>query len=206
MENRFKKLRMEKNPNEMEDYKIKDLSGKLGIAAPKISELEHGRRASLTELQAYHHYFNVPYEYLLGEKDSRYYECMVASSDLGLSGEAIKEIQRITQNKTLARIINQIIEKYLYVLLSEISNGTTYMELINSTLTNGLNADTLGIYNDSLKNAEIKAMESMQEITNQTGHVMRLVTGNENITYCKLKASEIIQNAVGEILYHWKSQ
>lgn len=65
MDNVFKKLRMEKNPNEMEDYKIKDLSKDIGIAAPKISELETGKRnASLSELKAYHKHFNVPYEYL----------------------------------------------------------------------------------------------------------------------------------------------
>ena len=54
-ENRFKKLRMEKNPNIMEDFTAKDLSKEIGIAAPKISELENGRRnASLSELKAYH--------------------------------------------------------------------------------------------------------------------------------------------------------
>ena len=31
-ENRFKKLRMELNPNDMEEYKAKDLSKDLGIA------------------------------------------------------------------------------------------------------------------------------------------------------------------------------
>ena len=56
-ENRFKKLRMELNPNDMEEYKAKDLSKNLGIVAPKISELEHGRAASLSELQAYHKFF-----------------------------------------------------------------------------------------------------------------------------------------------------
>lgn len=50
----------------MEDYKAKDLAKDLGIPAPKISELENNKRdASLTELKAYHKYFNVPYEYLL---------------------------------------------------------------------------------------------------------------------------------------------
>lgn len=89
--NRFKKLRMEKNPNEMEDFKIKDLAKEIRIAAPKISELENDRRkASLSELQAYHRYFNVPYEYLLGENDSRYYENMAQSDELGLSGQSLE--------------------------------------------------------------------------------------------------------------------
>lgn len=93
-ENRFKKLRMELNPNDMEEYKAKDLSKDLGIAAPKISELEHGRAASLSELQAYHKFFNVPYEYLLGENDSRYYEHMTQSDELGLSGQSLEILKR----------------------------------------------------------------------------------------------------------------
>lgn len=94
-ENRFKKLRMELNPNDMEEYKAKDLSKALGIAAPKISELEHGRAASLSELQAYHKYFNVPYEYLLGESNSRYYENMALSEELGLTGNSLEHLKQI---------------------------------------------------------------------------------------------------------------
>ena len=61
--NPFRELRKEKNPSLMEDYKAKDLAKDLGIPAPKISELENNKRdASLTELKAYHKYFNVPYE------------------------------------------------------------------------------------------------------------------------------------------------
>ena len=99
MENRFKKLRMELNPNDMEEYKAKDLSKDLGIAAPKISELEHGRTASLSELQAYHKFFNVPYEYLLGENDSRHYENMTASGEIGLNSEAIETIKKISYKR-----------------------------------------------------------------------------------------------------------
>ena len=96
MDNVFKKLRMEKNPNEMEDYKIKDLSKDIGIAAPKISELETGKRnASLSELKAYHKHFNVPYEYLLGESNSRYYENMALSEELGLTGDAIEKLKQL---------------------------------------------------------------------------------------------------------------
>lgn len=94
-ENRFKKLRMELNPNDMEEYKAKDLSKDLGIAAPKISELEHGRAASLSELQAYHKFFNAPYEYLLGESNSRYYENMALSEELGLTGESLEHLKKL---------------------------------------------------------------------------------------------------------------
>lgn len=132
MDNVFKKLRMEKNPNEMEDYKIKDLSKDIGIAAPKISELETGKRnASLSELKAYHKHFNVPYEYLLGESKSRYYENMALSEELGLTGESIEHLKKLykgfkhyssnsSERKTpegrRLRAINYLLERWSFVL------------------------------------------------------------------------------------------
>ncbi|MCB6547090.1 helix-turn-helix domain-containing protein [Blautia glucerasea] len=96
--NPFRELRKEKNPSLMEDYKAKDLAKDLGIPAPKISELENNKRsASLTELKAYHKYFNVPYEYLLGENDSRYYQNMALSDELGLNGTSIEYLKRLTK-------------------------------------------------------------------------------------------------------------
>lgn len=207
MDNVFKKLRMEKNPNEMEDYKIKDLSKDIGIAAPKISELETGKRnASLSELKAYHKHFNAPYEYLLGENDSRHYENMAISEELGLSSEAIKKIKEITQNNTFKRILNIFIEKYIYKLIDNISDGTYYMEIYNTNFESGRATikENLANYNKSLDETQDIAMEMLQSISEQTGHVLHLIVGDENIEYCKLKAGEIVQRAVGEILYYWK--
>ncbi|MGI6011749.1 MAG: helix-turn-helix domain-containing protein [Ruminococcus sp.] len=133
-ENRFRKLRMEKNPNAMEDFKIKDLAKEIGIAAPKISELENDRRRpSLSELQAYHNYFNVPYEYLLGENNSRYYENMTLSDEIGLTGDSIHHLKRIyksfksypndsedrktPEGRTL-RTINYLLEEHNSILLN----------------------------------------------------------------------------------------
>lgn len=205
-ENRFKKLRMELNPNEMEEYKAKDLSKELGISRPKISELEHGRAASLSELQAYHKYFDVPYEYLLGENDSRHYENMAISDELGLSSEAIKTIKKITQNDTLKRLLNIFIEKYMYKLLDNISDGVYYMEIYNENFESGHATvnENLTNYNKSLNETQDMAMEILQNISEKTGHVLHLIVGHENINYCKLKAGEIVQKAVGEILYYWK--
>lgn len=45
------------------------LSKEIGIAASHISELETGRTPSTCELKAYHLFFRVSYEYLLGETD-----------------------------------------------------------------------------------------------------------------------------------------
>lgn len=206
MDNVFRKLRMSKNPSDMEDYKVKELASDLGIAAPKISELENGRRnASLSELQAYHNHFHVPYEYLLGENESPYYEYMVTSKKLGLSGDAIKTIQKLTQNETYARLLNILIEKHITSLLIEISNGTTYMDLINANHENGYNKDKIDEFNKSLDNATQEAMDALQKVTDKTGHILRLISGNQNIDYCKLKAAAIMQEAVGKILYEWGS-
>ena len=201
MNNVFKSLRMTKNPSEFEDYKIKQLSLDLGISAPKISELEHGRKASLTELQAYHNYFKVPYEYLLGEVDSPHYEYMVASKDLGLNGESLKTLRTLTKNPTYARILNSFIKKYLQQILSEISIGTQYMELVTATVLNNEHESRQKISEE----AENKAMQVLQDITNQTGEIIRMISGNDNIDYCKSRTSELMRKAVENILYYWGS-
>ncbi len=206
MENRFKKLRMELNPNDMEEYKAKDLSKDLGIAPPKISELEHGRTASLSELQAYHKFFNVPYEYLLGENDSRHYENMTASGEIGLNSEAIETIKKITQDTVLKRLLNTFIDKYMVQLLREISHGTYYVEVTNQNIIDGSGKayENYRNYYKDIQTAEEKAKEALQDVTNQTGHIFRVVSGDDNIEYCKLKSGEIVKNAVGEMLKHWE--
>lgn len=205
-ENVFKKLRFEKNSDDMKDYTQKKLSKDLGIAAAKICELEKGRKPSLTELQAYHKHFNTPYEYLLGESKSRHYQNMTVTKEIGLSSEAIEKIKKITQDETLKRILNIFVEKYLYKLLLNISDGTYYMEIYNENVRNDLatTKENFTNYNKRLNETQAKALEMLQDISEQTGHVLRLIVGNENIDYCKLKAGEIVQEAVGEILYHWK--
>lgn len=130
-ENVFKKLRLEKNSNDMKDYTQKELSKDLGIAAAKICELEKGRKPSLTELQAYHQHFNAPYEYLLGENNSRYYENMALSEELGLTGESIEHLKKLykrfcrypynsSERKTpegrQLRAINYLLERWNFIL------------------------------------------------------------------------------------------
>lgn len=206
-ENPFKALRESKNPNEMEDYKAKDLAKDLGISTSRISDLETGeRKPTLSQLKKYHDYFKVPYEYLLGENPSQYYEYMVASKELGLSGKAIKIIKELTKNKTYARLLNILIEKHISNLLVEISNGTTYMDIINEIYENGNNKNKSAEYRESLENANNEAMEALQEITNKTGHILRLISGNQNIDYCKMKAGAIMQEAVEKILYNWGNE
>ncbi|MCI8586451.1 MAG: helix-turn-helix transcriptional regulator [Lachnospiraceae bacterium] len=206
MENVFKKLRMEKNPSEMEDFKGKDLAKELGIAAPKISELENGKRkASLSELQAYHNYFNVPYEYLLGESKSRHYENMVVSDEIGLSSESIETIKKIKENPTYRRILNIFIEKYITSLLVEISIGVRYIEAADKSIVNGSGKvlDNYCTYYKGVKEAECEALKALQDVTDKTGHIFRVVSGDDNVDYCKLKTGEIVKEAVEKILYGW---
>lgn len=206
MENVFKKLRMEKKPSEMEDFKGKDLAKELGIAAPKISELENGKRkASLSELQAYHNYFNVPYEYLLGESKSRHYENMVVSDEIGLSSESIETIKKIKENPTYRRILNIFIEKYITSLLVEISIGVRYIEAADKSIVNGSGKvlDNYCTYYKGVKEAECEALKALQDVTDKTGHIFRVVSGDDNVDYCKLKTGEIVKEAVEKILYGW---
>lgn len=199
----FKELRMSKNQNLMEDYKIIQLSKDLGIAAPKISELENGKRkASLTELKAYHEHFNVPYEYLLGENESPYYEYMVASKEIGLNGDSLKILHDLAQNPVYARILNSIIKRCLSPLLLEISIGTMYMDGVIETCENHNTTNK----KESLEIVRREAMKSLQKITDKTGEIVRLISGSENIEYCKTRSGEIMRNAVGEILYYWGSE
>lgn len=65
--NRFEELRnrIVKDGAPISQRKLAEM---LKIKGPHISELESGKRtASLTELKAYHDFFMVSYEYLLGE-------------------------------------------------------------------------------------------------------------------------------------------
>lgn len=67
---RYKELRQTIKNSSGDTISIKDFSEQIKLATSRISELENGKREmSLTELKAYHHFFNVSFEYLLGETD-----------------------------------------------------------------------------------------------------------------------------------------
>ena len=71
-------------------------------------------------------------------------------------------------------------------------------------VTPSYNKEKLKSRNEAELTADKNAMEALQKITNETGVILRLISGNENINYCQLRAGEIIRKAVGEILYHWE--
>ena len=64
---RYKSLRLNTMGENGKPLTVSGLAKKLQIAAPRICELEGGKRQmSLTELKAYRNFFKVNFEYLLG--------------------------------------------------------------------------------------------------------------------------------------------
>lgn len=107
----YKKLRFTVKTDLGETISIKDFAVKIGLAAPRISELENNKREmSLTELKAYHKFFNVSFEYLLGETDvpSANEDIQTACKVTGLSVQAIKHISTLAIITEILKVINSV--------------------------------------------------------------------------------------------------
>lgn len=120
---------------------VNSLATKIGIASPRISEIEHGKRdMSLTELKAYHRYFNVSMEYLLGETNEPTTDTDVqAICDLtGLSSDSIKKIIDLDKNSEKIRNHVQNGKNYItYGKHYEFCNAYI-KELLNYFIINGV--------------------------------------------------------------------
>lgn len=93
----YKELRLSTLDENQKPMGVNKLSEKINIASSRISELENGKREmSLTELKAYHSFFNVSFEYLLGETEYKSTDMieLSVSERTGLSEEAIMQIQQ----------------------------------------------------------------------------------------------------------------
>ncbi len=94
--------------------KKKELAKELGICESRMSQIENGdKKPSIKELIAYHKYFNVPVDYLLGFTDSKQYENVSTSRELGLSDKAIevlKEWNSKNPEENFTFILNYILE------------------------------------------------------------------------------------------------
>lgn len=115
---RYKKLRQKIKDNNGNAISIKELSQSICIAAPRISELENNKREmSLTELKAYHTFFNVSFEYLLGETDieSTREDITSICKFTGLSEKTVKEIvsPSFFPGIDLSKIFNFLVEQYI---------------------------------------------------------------------------------------------
>ena len=115
---RYKKLRQKIKDNNGNAISIKELSQSICIAAPRISELENNKREmSLTELKAYHTFFNVSFEYLLGETDIKSTKEDITSicKFTGLSEKTVEEIvsPSFFPRIDLSKIFNFLAEQYI---------------------------------------------------------------------------------------------
>lgn len=107
----YRNLRLSTLDENKKPMGVNKLAEKLSIASSRISELENGKREmSLTELKVYHSFFNVSFEYLLGET-----EIQTANTNLvavckytGLSEEAIRNICNLIKKQK--DIASEIIE------------------------------------------------------------------------------------------------
>lgn len=102
---------------------VNKLAKKLNIASSRISELENGKREmSLTELKAYHDFFDASFEYLLGEtefKSSNMIEVSI-SERTGLSEEAISAIQQTVYEEGLSELLEtELVEGGVISLILE---------------------------------------------------------------------------------------
>lgn len=71
-------------------YTQRELAKKLGLSHAAIGYYETGVRSlPIKALKAYHHFFKVSYEYLLGESDSKKIQNIKVQEELGLSERAI---------------------------------------------------------------------------------------------------------------------
>ena len=107
----YKELRQTVKDETGDTISIKALADKIQLASSRISELENNKREmSLTELKAYHKFFNVSFEYLLGETDTKTTneDVQIACETTGLSEEAIKVIRtyRECEKNTLSELIS----------------------------------------------------------------------------------------------------
>src|SRR5574344_16549 len=116
----FRSLRQERDTFEKE-FTQAELSKKIGVQKPQISELENGKRyPSINEMIAYRNEFNVPIEYLIGLTSSREYENIKVGESLGLSDSAIETLKNWKKKKIgYSFLINTLISfGELFELLS----------------------------------------------------------------------------------------
>jgi len=104
---RYKALRLSVKDESGQPISIKDFASNcVNLQSPRISELENNRREmSLTELKAYHNYFKVSFEYLMGETDVTTIDDKVkaACEITGLNEEAVNAIAWMYRSKNYVK-------------------------------------------------------------------------------------------------------
>ena len=125
----FRKLR------EKEGLTQKQLAGKLNIVHSTISDIEKGKKTpTIEQLQLYHDYFKVSYDYLLGYTNVTDVEMSKMSEFTGLSEKALKNINALHKQTVcpyhVDRPYNTNEAGRLSYILSRIIENSEFIELI----------------------------------------------------------------------------
>ena len=100
----------------------------VGVKRQTVAQWKDGKTApDAYNLQRLHQFFNVTYEYLMGESESREHKNLALADSLGLSDDAIRNIQQLKEgnpnNKPeqdayapLPRILSEILGSPLFIL------------------------------------------------------------------------------------------
>lgn len=148
----YRQLRFTIKTDLGESISIKELAEKIGLSAPRISELENNKREmSLTELKAYHKFFNVSFEYLLGETEisSTNDAVLKACEVTGLSEESIIKLSKI--DSEYKRYLDSFID------FERFEEALEYLKRISITTTdrNAFNFIYSNIWNKLESDSEI---------------------------------------------------
>lgn len=196
----YKKLRFTVKTELGESISIKDFADEIGLSAPRISELENNKREmSLTELKAYHKYFNVSFEYLLGETDisSIDEDVQTACKVTGLSEDAILNILSGSMDgrkKTYLEILDRIILSFdgsIYSYLDAISRTSSESLLLKDYVYK----KTIEQYGETELNDNSKLREQVQAMAFE--HVKNRIINidiNYQIYLLKEEISKIIES------------
>lgn len=100
----------------------------------RICDIENATvQPSIEDMKLYHNFFKVPYEFLLGETDSKKYENMLLSEDLRLSDKAISQLKDNRQSGTKYNLdLSAVVEVINFLLSNE--DGKDLLKYIHSFL------------------------------------------------------------------------
>lgn len=94
---------------EREKLTQKELAEKLHMVHSTISDIEHSKNPpTIEQLQAYHDFFHVSYEYLLGETDVTQTNLQDICEYTGLSEEAIEWLREYGKRQIVGNVLSEL--------------------------------------------------------------------------------------------------
>ena len=174
---------------------VNKLADKLHIAAPRISELENGKRdMSLTELKAYHSFFGVSYEYLLGESSVELLKpnLMATCSYTGLSKYAINNIT--SNNSQYVEAVEDFLSSPLFV---EIINKIIQCSKLNNMDTkNFLDFLSYEPYEDTALGDKDGLKNSIEKLIDEKVNLINFEVSKLFNKYIETLSSAVEQNII----------